>query len=221
MADWVSPIQKDLGDDRKARIALESIGRRHGTLEARIAALEAAAEVICTSSTRPTTGLFDGMRIYETDTDEHLVYYSQVPAWRRPWRMPWGFIGEGASTTATNSGTTGAFADIGPSVTWTAVANRRYLLLANMGRFNNANAAITDVRFTDGSGTLLDTIGTINVAAATNYAMSGYTVWSPAAGSQTAKLRAASSTGTATVFQTSSVESRLVVVDIGPNGDPA
>ncbi len=87
MVGWVSPVQRDLGDDRKARIALDSIGRRSQSLDDRlttvesglataqsdIAALE-AAHVICTSSTRPSTGLFEGLRIYETDTDRTLVY---------------------------------------------------------------------------------------------------------------------------------------------------
>jgi hypothetical protein len=56
--------------------------------------------IICTSTTRPASP-FEGQAIYETDTDQNLVYTGS--AWYPPWNLPWGILGSPASRTSSLS----------------------------------------------------------------------------------------------------------------------
>lgn len=184
---------------------------------------------VCTSATRPTgTALYDGLTIYETDTNETLVYYATPAQWRRPWRMPWGVVGQ-ANVTANQTGIAATVTDLtGLSITWTAVANRRYRATFN-GTFQVATGAANDtfvLAYTDNGTpttfhqhalvfptTSYQHIGTVLTAIETGIA----------AGSTTRKLRYNRFTGTGTgTLAASSVEpAQFIIEDIGPNGNPA
>ena len=78
--------------------------------------------IICTSSTRPASP-FEGQRIYETDTNNELVW--DGAAWNKPHNMPWGVLGVGTSTSSANVNST-SYTDISlstPSISYGA--NRR------------------------------------------------------------------------------------------------
>lgn len=46
----------------------------------------------CTSTTRPTVNLFEGLWIYEVDTHEFKQYTTATTGWTPPWNMPWGHL---------------------------------------------------------------------------------------------------------------------------------
>jgi hypothetical protein len=67
------------GDVTVSNTGVTSIGS--GVIEVGDFAAGAKPVVICTSSTRPTTGVVEGQPIYETDTNRILTASSSVPAW--------------------------------------------------------------------------------------------------------------------------------------------
>jgi len=77
---------------------------------------------LCTSTTRPTTNLYRGMRILETDTMNELVYYGATTGWQAPWNLPWGRIASVACTGTTSAGTA---LTIGTTSSVTMLSNRR------------------------------------------------------------------------------------------------
>lgn len=79
---------------------------------------------VCTSSNRPANP-FDGMMIYETDTDKTLVWNGS--AWYANWNSAWGLVALTSSQTSSASiGTTETTMLTSPS--FTAIANRYYKL---------------------------------------------------------------------------------------------
>lgn len=129
--------------------------------------------------------------------------------------LPKGLMGQHAYGVATNSGVSGAFADTGCSVTFTAVAGRKYKLSYTASRIACASATVVIAQFTDATNTLIAYVGVADLPASASDQMSGQCVWSPAAGSQTVKVRASSSVASATVFQQGTYSSYLIVEDIG------
>lgn len=121
---------------------------REGTLinagNVRGAAAPAGNVVVCTSTSRPSGGsLFEGLVIYETDTDRLLVYNGI--RFNQAWNYPWGLK---ASHTLTTSFTTAAthttLQDEGLTFTLDETANRRASLrlrvnVANPGGPNGVN----------------------------------------------------------------------------------
>lgn len=79
---------------------------------------------ICTAATRPVSP-FKGQVIRETDTGYLLTYYGVTTGWRPPWNQPWGEVGR-AFTTSNQSGISSAVDLTGMSVTFPALAGRRY-----------------------------------------------------------------------------------------------
>jgi len=77
---------------------------------------------VCTSSTRPASP-YDGQVIYETDTDFMLVYNGT--AWVAPGNVSQGTVAY-AQVVADQTGIFAATDLTGMSVTWIAVASRRY-----------------------------------------------------------------------------------------------
>lgn len=198
--------------------------RHNGT-----AFISADAPFICTSTTRPTAGLYDGMVIYETDTNETLTAYNTATTtvWRRPWRQPWGIIGQ-VNVTASQTGITAVVDLTSLSITWTAVANRRYRATFN-GTFQVATGAANDtfvLAYTD-NGTPTTIHQHALVFPTTSYQHVGTVLTAVetglAAGSITRKLRLSrfSGTGTGTLAASSTEPAQFIIEDIGPNGAPA
>lgn len=97
---------------------------------------------VCTSTTRPSAP-YEGMMIYETDTDKVLVWNGS--AWYANWNQAWGYINQ--ATLATSSNYNNGTYDV-LSLTFSAIANRRYRytstgLVVNSGT-GHFVSAITD-----------------------------------------------------------------------------
>ena len=179
-------------------------------------------EFKATSSTRPTgTDIGQGVRLHETDTNEDLVYYATPAQWRRPWTMPWGYIANSNTTTPTVSGTLGVPLTVA-SVTWTAVANRRYRVAYHAVRVLAGATGDTVVTvFTNAADVAQSNASVTLFANNDSMSLVGWCTITPAAGSYTMKLRSASVGANAVTWQNSNYETRMLVEDIGPNGVPA
>lgn len=136
-----------------------------------------------------------------------------------PWPLPWGFIGF-AEATGVQTGITTSTDVTGLTVTFTAVANRRYKLTAFVNLLQSTNTGNVQVIIADGSNNS-QAIGTDTYAAGeygTTVAIKGSV--SPAAGSTTYKVRINTSAGTVGLNQGAGYPTMFLVEDIGPNGAP-
>lgn len=124
----------------------------------------------------------------------------------------------GATTTTTQSGiTSGTYTDVtGLSVTWTAVAGRRYKISASLRCTQSTAVGVVEVLITTGAGTQVHrdsmTLG-VNESASFN----PWTVVTPSAGSVTYKVRFVTFSGGGTVATTldATQVGRIMVEDIG------
>jgi hypothetical protein len=162
-------------------------------------------------STNRPSGPYQGQPWYDSDLYALNQYTTATTSWRPPWNMPWGSVGVQSYSTATNSGVSSVFADVGPSVTFTAVANRIYKATLTVGLSN-------------GAGTQLGVVAIASTGTSGgDYAGLGGTLYVTglAAGSQTIKARAYSTDANPVSFQNASNTSFLIVEDIGPAANPA
>ena len=179
--------------------------------------------IVCTSGTRPSSPT-EGMTIYETDTDKLLIYTTATTLWQPPWNMAWGAVAT-VESSAVEQGSITSVADVtGVTVTFTAVANRRYRIMADGIWFQTTTPGVGSFTITNGAGTLLTLGGRSDEfigAAATqsSFHVKAYTTLT--SGSQTVKLRAAALSGTAMTIFNSTAKSTLVVEDAGPTAAPA
>jgi hypothetical protein len=173
--------------------------------------------VTCTSGTRPTA--VNGRCIEETDTNELLTYYSGPAQWRRPWRLPWGYIGHATFGTTAQTGITTVVDVTSSSVTFTAVGNRRYSIQVGL-LFSQLTANGTSQIFINRGGTDIGHADYSTLLAGNSSMISRHIMDTPSAGSVTYKARAQTSAGTLTIANNVS-EGFLIVTDIGPNGNPA
>ena len=176
--------------------------------------------IICTSTTRPAIP-FDGMVIYETDTQETLTYYASASVWRRSWRMPWGVVGT-AVVSADQTGITAEVDLTGFTATFTAVANRMYLVEYSLGITQNTTPGAQVYTLFEGASNI-GILHRENPVPASELRMvtGSRHVTSLAAGSRTLKLKGTTSAGTLSIVSGSLVNGRWIVSDIGPNGAPA
>lgn len=129
---------------------------------------------------------------------------------------PKGYVVATSTTTATNSGVSGVPVDVGPTATFTAEAGRRYRWMLSVSRVAGGAADVLLIAtLTDGANSPLANVFVQFIAANTNTSLASSGVLTPAAGSQTIKLRAGTLTATAVSFQNGGYESRLLVEDIG------
>ena len=198
---------------------------------------------ICTSTTRPTSP-YTGFIIYETDTGYLRVwdgsawdYLSQkqdgstlftatsgsssgesssVNISTKPWNMPWGQI---AQVTATSTDNTITTEETQLTLTFTAVAGRRYRItywepevICN----TNNTYVLMRIRKDNSTGTLYQygIIGTYNNAAYTQGHCIYVGDWT--AGSLTLVGTLTASAGTATAGRSSTEIARMWADDIGP-----
>lgn len=180
----------------------------------------AASDIICTSTTRPTSP-FQGMRIYETDTHKALVYAGATSGWNPPWNLPWGIMGQ-ATVTAEQTVGTGGVDITGASVTYTAVAGRRIRISGKAMMSTGTLASAWTLRvYKDGS--IFDVIAVDNdVVANASYGASGDTIDAPSAGSHTYKLNAnfTVNTNNKVALSGAGFATVIIVEDIGPAANP-
>lgn len=178
----------------------------------------------CTHATQPA-GQYEGQAIYETDTDKFLVYASAGTGFAPPWNISWGYLGEAAGAgTAQNGIAAATTTDItNGSVTWTAIANRRYKLSAGIAYTQRTSGGTVTCRLRDSAGTTIAFSQTTEAAANTQGHHSFTKTVTPGAGSKTYKLSIDTTAGTIDVVSPGGalVTTYLVVEDIGPAGAPA
>lgn len=182
----------------------------------------ASVDVVCTSTTRPTTGLFQGMRIYETDTFATLVWTTATTGWRPPWNMPWGRV---ASTkiTAVAGGYTGTVVDVtGLSVSVNFVAGRRYRIQIQSEVSSSVVADVGVMQLTDSSNTQLGRAVQYysHGGAHTLHVLHEETAASSATVTRKARYSRALGSGTHQIEASATSPSWLIVEDIGPAANP-
>lgn len=181
--------------------------------------------IVCTSSTHPGTP-YVGMWIFETDTGNLLQYQSATTGFTPPWNTAWGEVGRSVKTA--NQGAITTITDVtNMSVTWTAVANRRYKITVKTQCTNSVASIQTGFVVTDAANVVMDTAlsSSVPVAGGSGSLQAwSYDETGIAAGSNTRKLRATAAANTSTInagISTFVGNSFFIVEDIGPNGAPA
>jgi len=177
--------------------------------------------ILCTSTTRPTQGLFTGMHIYETNTGTLLVYAGATAGFRPPWNLPWGRVAQVSLTSLAQSITSAAMTDVtGASITFTAVAGRRYRLTAKLGASGSSSNLEGSLRIATSGNTEIE-------ATALFAATIGRVAWgtmhtdvTPPAGSVTYKLRAQAVSTTLDMFASPLSPITLCADDVGPSANP-
>lgn len=173
--------------------------------------------IVCTSGTRPGTPT-EGQAIYETDTDEFLIYHGTQ--WRRPWSQPWGvlFYAErvvGDSSTITfdvTSLTTGAF---------TPIANRLYKMTCHIPflKTTTTGEPIAYIRTGAGADLAYATAGSLASTAKETLSIPGKVVTTTAV-SVTYKV-VVDPGGGLQLNVSANLPAFFLIEDIGPNGSPA
>lgn len=184
----------------------------------------AACDIICTSSTRPTSP-FQGMRIYETDTYKTLVYTTATTGWQLPWGEAWGSVADvsyGASNQVIAPST---FVDLtGVSVAANVVGNRWYEVMASGHAYQSTTGGVcafqvaTSVATTGTFGcrsdfffAALTTQADVHILGKVKFAASG---------SVTFKVQGAALTGGGMTIYNNIGNFAMWIKDIGPAGNP-
>lgn len=180
-------------------------------------AVRDATVQVTTSGARPSSPA-EGMTIYETDTEELLVYTGAQ--WRRPWAMPWGSVGSALAVAAQN--TISAEVDLTSlAVAWTVVGNRRYRAEWHVPILKSAVAGVVTVKLTTAANVQLASTFRTEVASVSDV-LSGFAIITGlVAGATTLKMRGLNGAGTFNVDVAATQPAYFAIHDIGPNGVPA
>ena len=178
------------------------------------------AVIVCTSGTRPSSPV-EGMTVYETDTDKLLIYTTATTTWVPPYNLPWGYMTSASSATA-QTGISSVTDITGTTVTWTALATRRYKVVMSGAVYGTTPGDVIGVQIVDGSATLMRSWAAAITDA--NLVMNWQieTHATGISGSQTWKARLLRQSGSGTMATyTTGITNLAVVEDIGPSGAPA
>jgi len=174
-------------------------------------------QVIATglSSARPAG--YEGRAVYDTDTDALMVYASPTTGWKPPWNLPWGAVAIGAIA-ARPSPATGTAAVC--SVTFNAVAGRRYKVSAGFMALPAANSTFEVAVVLDGSTTIG---GGFAGTTDTHAAVHAEALFSTGTGSHTVGVwtLVAAGGGIAIGPLASTTSPVFIIEDVGPSGAPA
>ena len=178
------------------------------------------AVIVCTSSTRPSSPV-EGMAIYETDTDKLLTYTTATTTWVAPYNLPWGYM-TSASSASAQTGISSVTDITGTSVTWTALATRRYKVTMSGAVYGDTAGDSIGVQIVDGAATLQR----LWSAAITDANLVMYwhleMIVTSISGSQTWKARLLRNSGSGVMATyTTGVTNLAYIEDIGPSGAPA
>lgn len=179
--------------------------------------------VVCSSTSRPTgAALFNGLAIFETDTNKFLIWNGI--RWDPPWNTAWGQIGYIERTTDAGP-VTGAEVSIGGmSINVPVVANRRVkasISCTTYGATGSGPDNISFVRLVEDS---------IGISSASNWNhVSNYgasvmcsVIRTPSAGVHNYYMRAGSiGNGGIWVMGRPDCPMCLMIEDVGPAGPPA
>jgi len=161
---------------------------------------------VCTSTTRPSSP-YEGMMIYETDTDKVLVWNGS--AWYANWNLPWGYLTH--STLAAGTSLTANAPSTIFNVSYTHVNNRRLKISGNFST-NISTATNTACRIQVGgvSVAYVD----LSTSIAPGYFYVAYATSTGSSQTFNVTLLYASSPSTAAI--TSVAPAQFILEDIGP-----
>lgn len=194
------------------------------------APLPSDVTAMAASAERPSGGglPYLNQELIDPVTGEYLVYQGSTLGWKPPWNLPWGAVIDPDEATTSSSASTGAPVDSGLSITWTAVAGRRYEVHA-MGHYVSSVLGTTvGIDLRDSGGTSSHETDWIVAKANNAHAFHVcFEVEGLSAGSVTRKItvdRSDDPSGTANVTffaDNSKRKGRMWVVDIGPDNLPS
>jgi hypothetical protein len=159
----------------------------------------------------------DGQAYYlNLNTDQEGPYFFNGSQYRRPWNMPWGYVGESVVTSANVPGTAGTWTNA-TTLGFTVPANRRIRVEGNLTVFNSGASAS---EFNVGVGPTLGTpVKQMGVYLPIGYRAS-VTVhhnYTSSASAVTERLQFVGVSSAALVL----IGATLTVTDVGPAGAPA
>lgn len=168
---------------------------------------------VCTSTTRPSSP-YEGQTIYETDTDNVLVWNGST--WYAPWNTAWGIVAQVVNSSSTSVSITSSSTTMLTAPSFTAVANRRYLITASWTFYAGSAAQVVDFDIANGATVLNRSYWYAHISGTQmSGSMQAYTTLS--AGSTTITLKAFHEGGTnATFWNNGTTRNNLVVTDMGP-----
>ena len=161
--------------------------------------------------------------IDSNDANEGLyVYHGATGGWRKGpgWNAPWGVMGV-ALQQATTASTTSTVIDVGLSITYNHVANRRYRYSYSCNAFSGAGAV--DLRVTNSSNVdLANSASRIQIPGASQIStLTKVFYFSPTtSASITHKVRF-NGTVSCQIYGDATYSNQFIIEDIGPNGAPA
>jgi hypothetical protein len=166
---------------------------------------------VCTSTTRPASP-FEGQAIFETDTDR--VLYWNGSAWYPAWNTAWGQVAYNQRTSnITGVGTTTTEVT---SVTFTAVAGRRYSIAGYFGVLKEGSSNYAQA-FVFKDSTQIARLSHMLVPAGNEHGLNGVCFDSPSGGSVTYRLMVSFGANTLNqVVGNSTAPAYIQVSDIGP-----
>ena len=184
------------------------------------AQIAGAPVVICTSSTRPTGA--QGLCIYETDTNNFLVYTTATTGWVPPWNMPWGEMAY-SQATASQTGIGSTVVDLtNLSATFTAVANRKVVTTLWCGQCQNITAAGTSSIWLADAANAIKGVAQMQVQAVpSTQALIARAREVTTAGTFTRKGRATAGAGTMSITGSTTQVNHISIEDVGPSAAPA
>ena len=170
--------------------------------------------------TAPEAGMVAYIR--SNDSSEGLYHRTSASTWRKGpgWNAPWGVMGV-ALQTATTASTTSTVIDVGLSITYDHVANRRYRYSYSCNAFSGAGAV--DLRVTNSSNVdLANSSSRIQIPGASQIStLTKVFYFSPTtSASITHKVRF-NGTVSCQIYGDASYSNQFIIEDIGPAGAPA
>jgi hypothetical protein len=168
----------------------------------------------------PEAGMVAYVR--SNDSSEGLYHRTSASTWRKGpgWNAPWGVMGV-ALQTATTASTTSTIIDVGLSITYDHVANRRYRYSYSCNAFSGAGAV--DLRVTNSSNVdLANSASRIQIPGASQIStLTKVFYFSPTtSASITHKVRFNGSVS-CQIYGDATYSNQFIIEDIGPAGAPA
>ena len=170
--------------------------------------------------TAPEAGMVAYVR--SNDSSEGLYHRTSASTWRKGpgWNAPWGVMGV-ALQTATTASTTSTIIDVGLSITYDHVANRRYRYSYSCNAFSGTGAV--DLRVTNSSNVdLANSASRIQIPGASQIStLTKVFYFSPTtSASITHKVRF-NGTVSCQIYGDATYSNQFIIEDIGPSGAPA
>ena len=179
-----------------------------------------STSALASAITAPVVGMTS--YILSNDANEGILTRSSAGQWRLPWNMPWGKVALSVSTA--NVGPITTIANLGPSATWTPVANRLYRTTGFVTLNPSVSTGQTNqVQIQDGTSTNVQIAYTRSSVGEPMSVSVSLTESGLSAVSTTRKLAGAvvSGGGSFTTNAATATPAYIVVEDVGPNGAPA